>query len=120
MYLMGVICSLTTCEISGIEEGIIHLQNHSARNASGTLDISLNINCIVSDSKLSVSVNYNKYEYQNETVMKFAEAFISKLKEIIRHCEQKEVPELTPSDLTDEDISIEELEYIVGVFSTLN
>jgi len=58
------------------------------------------------------SFDFNTNEYQEATIVKLVQNFKAMLLEVIQHCMSKEVPELTPADFEDKDLSIEELAEI--------
>ena len=73
---------------------------------------SLDINGLVMDDAFRFSFSYNTREYERGTVQRLVDRFKTGLIDIIRHCTGKEDEELTPSDLGDEELSLEELEEI--------
>lgn len=77
------------------------------------------INGMVSVGELKFTFNYNKEQFKEETVMKFVESFRNNLLKIIDHCVSKDGTELTPADLCDEELSIEELEEISNMISSI-
>ena len=72
----------------------------------------LDINGMLVQGKLTVSVTYNKYQYETDTIAKLMDCLRANLLDIIRHCINKDQKELTPSDVGDEALSIEELNEI--------
>ncbi|UCH93477.1 MAG: amino acid adenylation domain-containing protein, partial [Candidatus Aminicenantes bacterium] len=71
----------------------------------------LHINGMIDQKgELVMEFSYNKYEYKKSTIEKLVDLYQSNLLKIIQHCTQKQEKELTPSDLTYSDFSIEELE----------
>jgi len=72
----------------------------------------LNINGIVLENKFTLSVSYNTFEFDENNIKEFLDFFLGNIHVIIRHCMEKEESELTPSDVGDEDLSIEELDEI--------
>ena len=56
--------------------------------------------------------NYNKYEYNESTVLKLIEGYKKNLLTIINHCAGKEEAEISPSDLDYNGLSIDKLEEI--------
>jgi len=61
---------------------------------------------------LVFTLNYNKFEYKEKTVAYFMELFRRRLLEIIDHCINRDKTELTPSDLINDSLSLEELDEI--------
>jgi amino acid adenylation domain-containing protein/non-ribosomal peptide synthase protein (TIGR01720 family) len=71
-----------------------------------------NVSGMAADGRLTLSIAYNKFEYEKTTVETLLECFRANLLAIIDHCTAKEEKELTPSDVGDEELSIEELNEI--------
>jgi len=69
----------------------------------------LDINGILVEGKLSLSVTFNKYEYEKGTIERLMDGYKENLLRIIEHCTGKTEKELTPNDLTYKDISLEDL-----------
>jgi non-ribosomal peptide synthase protein (TIGR01720 family) len=70
----------------------------------------LDINGMTTAGQLTLSVNYNKYEYDRAGIEKLADLYRSRLMEIIAHCCDRDECELTPSDLDYKHFSIDELD----------
>ncbi|MFS0553782.1 amino acid adenylation domain-containing protein [Brevibacillus sp. 179-C9.3 HS] len=73
----------------------------------------LDISGMIEDGKLQISFGYNSLQYKEETITRLADSYRNHLLAIIAHCLSKEEGELTPSDLGDDDLSMEELENIL-------
>ncbi|NEW06399.1 amino acid adenylation domain-containing protein [Paenibacillus sp. SYP-B3998] len=73
----------------------------------------LNINGIVIDGRLSLTMNYSRRQYRRETMEQLAYYFKESLKEVIVHCVTKERTELTPSDISCKTLTIEQLDQLV-------
>ncbi|MEQ7052119.1 non-ribosomal peptide synthase/polyketide synthase [Paenibacillaceae sp. P-4] len=73
----------------------------------------LDMNGMVSDGKLQLDISYGRTQYRVETIKRLASLIRDSLLEIIDHCVAKERTELTPSDVSLQRISIQELEQIV-------
>jgi non-ribosomal peptide synthase protein (TIGR01720 family) len=71
-----------------------------------------NISGAVQENKLMIMVSYNKYQYEPNTIERLLKYYHTRLLEIIHLCITREERELTPSDVGDEDLSIEELSEI--------
>ena len=67
---------------------------------------------MVVNSQLCLNFEYNKDEYDKNTIIEIVKTYKDALLDIIKHCTEKEETELTPSDLTGKEISIEELNSI--------
>ncbi|MED1944045.1 MULTISPECIES: tyrocidine non-ribosomal peptide synthetase TycB [Brevibacillus] len=73
----------------------------------------LDISGLIEDGKLQISFGYSSLQYKEETITNLAYSYRNHLRRIIDHCMAKEEGELTPSDLGDDDLSMEELENIL-------
>jgi non-ribosomal peptide synthase protein (TIGR01720 family) len=90
---------------------ISHLSAGNTINPELEAAFAIDINGMIGQKgELVLGFSYNKYEYKKSTIEKLVDLYRSNLLKIIRHCTQKEEKELTPSDLTFSDFSIEELE----------
>ncbi|WP_225000412.1 non-ribosomal peptide synthetase, partial [Cesiribacter sp. SM1] len=58
----------------------------------------LEVNSSIANGQLSISWRYSRKQYEQETVEALAEQFLHQLRELISHCQQKQTPQLTPSD----------------------
>jgi len=77
----------------------------------------LDINGVVAKGRLTLSFIYNAEEYKKNTIIKFAEIFRQNLTNIINHCTTIDSTEMTPSDFTLKDITMEEIETFMDAFS---
>ncbi len=95
-------------------------KNLQVLNESKGNEISLNMkqpydwNVIgwVSDEKLKLELVYSTQQYKKDTIQSFIRIFKESLKDIIRHCCQCNSVTLTPSDLTYNELSIDDLDQI--------
>lgn len=72
----------------------------------------LNINGLIAEGQLQLSVSYNHHQFHGESVAKFVGILKNCLSEVIGHCVSKERTELTPSDVLLKDISLEKIEEL--------
>lgn len=72
----------------------------------------LNINGLIAEGQLQLSVSYNRHQLDGESVAKFVGILKNRLSEVIGHCVSKERTELTPSDVLLKDISLEKIEEL--------
>ncbi|UCH92480.1 MAG: amino acid adenylation domain-containing protein, partial [Candidatus Aminicenantes bacterium] len=72
----------------------------------------LNISGIITEGKLRLIFNYNKYEYRRFNIEKLVDGFQSHLLKIIHHCAKKEDRELTPVDMKYSKLTMEKLEEL--------
>ncbi|SEL41109.1 non-ribosomal peptide synthetase [Paenibacillus sp. OK003] len=73
----------------------------------------LNINGIVIEGRLSLTLNYSGKQYRRETMEQLASLYKGSLNRVIEHCVTKEQTELTPSDISCKSLSIDQLDQIV-------
>lgn len=66
------------------------------------------INSMITGGKLNISTSYNCKEFDDNTIKEMLSCYKNKLLEIIKFCMNKGEIELTPSDLSFKEISIEE------------
>jgi len=73
----------------------------------------LDISAVIEEGELLILYGYSEREYKEETIVRLAERFRDELLRIIEHCMSKEHAEMTPSDVGDEDLTMEEWENIL-------
>ncbi|MEC2277858.1 non-ribosomal peptide synthase/polyketide synthase [Bacillus velezensis] len=73
----------------------------------------LNINGMITEGRLKLTISYSSKQYAKETIMRLSETIQSRLRTIITHCVHKEQSELTPSDILLKGISIDELDQLL-------
>ncbi|MED3966005.1 non-ribosomal peptide synthetase, partial [Niallia taxi] len=98
-----------------IKEGIFTTSSFNVGNSmsvEGKRINEIDINGIVSNQKLSFTISYNSKRFRESTISDFAKRYKKNILGIIQHCENKDVVELTPSDYSDKNLTIEELEYL--------
>ncbi|MEC0182798.1 non-ribosomal peptide synthase/polyketide synthase [Paenibacillus peoriae] len=83
------------------------LSAHAAR--SHTLDM----NGLISEGELQLTISYSNQEYRRETMEQLAEVFRTSLQEIIAHCVGRKQQELTPSDVMLKNVTMAELDQLV-------
>lgn len=77
----------------------------------------LDIIGMISENNLMLSFRYDKYEFLESTIKKIVDDYGKNLKKIIEHCVQQNETKITPMDLGDKALSIEELDYISELFN---
>ncbi|SDD79109.1 non-ribosomal peptide synthase domain TIGR01720/amino acid adenylation domain-containing protein [Paenibacillus sp. CF095] len=97
-------------ESSGSQPSPFSPGSDSSPNA--VMDYVLDINGMVSEGVLELTIRYGETQYQRETVERLGTLLQSSLREVISHCVSKERPELTPSDVLLQDMTVEELEQL--------
>ncbi|WP_152526725.1 condensation domain-containing protein, partial [Paenibacillus polymyxa] len=84
----------------------------SDSSPNAVMDFVLDINGMVSEGVLELTIRYGETQYKRETVERLGTLLQSSLREVISHCVSKERPELTPSDVLFQDVTVEELERL--------
>ncbi|MBW9155185.1 non-ribosomal peptide synthetase [Clostridium tagluense] len=97
-------------EISNISNG------ESVSKYSNNL-FAIKVNGMIIDGCMNISIIYNEKEYHETTIKSLATKLKSNLKGIIELCINKDTRELTPSDLDDNELTIEELSNILGEYN---
>ncbi|NEZ84183.1 amino acid adenylation domain-containing protein [Clostridium botulinum] len=72
----------------------------------------LNINGMISNGVLNMNFGYNSKEYNEETIKEISNNYKNNLVNIINHCLSKEKTELTPTDLGDSNLTIDQLDIL--------
>lgn len=70
------------------------------------------INGMIADNQLSISLSYCKSQYEEKTIGSFMNFFQESLKELITYCSEKKMTSLTPSDLSYKNLSITQLDKL--------
>ncbi|MCR8984709.1 amino acid adenylation domain-containing protein [Brevibacillus laterosporus] len=73
----------------------------------------------VSEKQLHIQILYSQKHYQDSTIAKLVDRYMHHLRLIINHCLQKEGPDITPSDVGDEELTFEELDDIADFINNL-
>nr|WP_250636801.1 non-ribosomal peptide synthase/polyketide synthase [Paenibacillus sp. IHB B 3084] len=83
------------------------LSAHAARSYA------LDINGLISEGELQLTISYSNQEYRRETMEQLAKEFRTSLQEIITHCTGRKQQELTPSDVMLKNVTMAELDQLV-------
>lgn len=73
----------------------------------------LDINCLVKEGYLEISMYYNSKAFAEETIDKVSNLFIRNLQDIITETIAQQSQEFTASDFDSADISQEELDFLL-------
>ncbi|WP_434749294.1 non-ribosomal peptide synthase/polyketide synthase [Paenibacillus amylolyticus] len=84
----------------------------SDSSPNAVMDFVLDINGMVSEGILELTIRYGETQYQRDTIERLSTLLHSSLLEVIRHCVSKERPELTPSDVLLQNVTVEELDRL--------
>ncbi|WP_139488463.1 non-ribosomal peptide synthetase [Brevibacillus dissolubilis] len=69
--------------------------------------------------QLTIHVNYNSHEYAEQTMNQLLNRFAAHLAAVTAHCMGKESAELTPSDMSDKELTMEEMDDIFDLIGDL-
>ena len=98
-----------------VERGVFgasRLGTGNSVSAENQRQHAIEINSMVAGGRLSVSFSFDERQFKKETIKAIAESYKESIKEISEHCATKEKSELTPSDLSSEEISIDQIEEV--------
>ncbi|MCY8483705.1 condensation domain-containing protein, partial [Bacillus mojavensis] len=70
----------------------------------------------IENGKLTMSLAYHSLEFHEKTIQTFSDSFKAHLLRIIEHCLSQDGTELTPSDLGDDDLTLDELDKLMEIF----
>lgn len=70
----------------------------------------------IENGKLTMSMAYHSLEFHEKTIKTFSDSFKAHLLRIIEHCLSQDGTELTPSDLGDDDLTLDELDKLMEIF----
>ncbi|MCI3986322.1 surfactin non-ribosomal peptide synthetase SrfAA [Bacillus vallismortis] len=70
----------------------------------------------IENGKLTMSLAYHSLEFHEKTIQTFSDSFKAHLLRIIQHCLSQDGTELTPSDLGDDDLTLDELDKLMEIF----
>lgn len=79
----------------------------------------MDISGAISSGCLNLHIIYNRLQFEGKTIQTFAGHFKQTLENIIEHCTGKESREWSASDFTDEDLTLDELNEIMGAVNKL-
>ncbi|MCX6583795.1 MAG: amino acid adenylation domain-containing protein [Candidatus Aminicenantes bacterium] len=108
-------------EFKGDNYGIIDRASEISSSCTGDnispaypVSQKIDIEGVTRDGQLRLDIYYNRYEYKQATIEKFARLLQTNLEKVIDHCLARKQKEATPSDLGCHKISIVDLERITG------
>lgn len=79
--------------------------------------IKIDINGMIINKRLRFRFEYNILEYREQSVNRFMNCFKESLTRVIQHCVSKESSELTPSDVGNSNLSIEDFKTIENIIN---
>lgn len=72
----------------------------------------LEVNSLIVDKRLSITVNYNAARFDTAVIDKWAESFQTAIKQIVSYCSGQQKVVATPSDYTYQELSFETVKYL--------
>ncbi|MED2979789.1 condensation domain-containing protein, partial [Bacillus swezeyi] len=76
----------------------------------------LDIVGFIEDGVLTMSIVYSSLEFKETTITAVADSFKAYLLQLVDHCLNQDGDEITPSDLGDDDLTLEELDKLMEIF----
>ncbi|WP_186319930.1 non-ribosomal peptide synthetase [Bacillus pumilus] len=76
----------------------------------------LDIVGFVEQAKLHVTISYHQLEFEERTMEQFKDLLEKNVKTLISHCVSQEETQMTPSDVGDEELTMDELEKLMDIF----
>ncbi len=76
----------------------------------------LEINALIQNGCLMVTWSYSRQQYREETIQRFAQAYLQHIREIIRHCQQPDNYGYSPSDFALSGLKQIELDALRATF----
>ncbi|MDQ0815751.1 non-ribosomal peptide synthase protein (TIGR01720 family) [Bacillus pumilus] len=76
----------------------------------------LDIVGFVEQAMLYVTISYHHLEFEEGTMEQFKNLLEKNVKALISHCVSQEETQMTPSDVGDEDLTMDELEKLMDIF----
>ncbi len=76
----------------------------------------MSINGLIAEGSLSITIEYNYQQFESHEIQNLADAFKKRLIQIVDHCIQSENL-ITPSDITEEDLSMDDLDEISSLLN---
>lgn len=74
----------------------------------------IDVNVLVKNKKLHVSMTYCKNDFDDDNIKNLIDSYMNNVKEIVTHCCNKVTREFTPSDFDGVEISMEDLDNLLG------
>ncbi|WP_424578615.1 condensation domain-containing protein, partial [Bacillus velezensis] len=75
----------------------------------------LDIVGFIENGQMTMTFAYHSLEFHEKTIQSFSDSFKGHLLKIIDHCLAQDGPELTPSDLGDDDLTLDELDKLMEI-----
>jgi amino acid adenylation domain-containing protein/non-ribosomal peptide synthase protein (TIGR01720 family)/FkbM family methyltransferase len=85
-----------------------------AHSLERQVEVDFDINGVITNNCLAISISYNRKQYRTETVESLIRHYKTQLSHIISHCSLQEKRTFTPSDFTYKKLTIEMLEALTA------
>jgi len=79
-------------------------------------DFEIDIASIIANKRMFISISYSKNQYRKESMERFLKQYEAELRQVIQYCFNKKEREISPSDLTFKELSIDDLENLESIF----
>ena len=76
----------------------------------------LDIVGFVEQGMLNVTISYHSLEFEEKTMEQFKDFLVKNVKSLISHCMSQDESQITPSDVGDDDLTMDELEKLMDIF----
>ncbi|WP_458121519.1 non-ribosomal peptide synthase/polyketide synthase [Paenibacillus sp. Z6-24] len=99
-----------------LDNNALSISRYSVGESLGSqtpLHYALDLNGMIAEGQLSISIMYSRNQYQPERIRQLADMLKSRLTMVIRHCAVQEQPQLTPSDLLFKGLTIAQLDRLL-------
>ncbi|MEC0696474.1 surfactin non-ribosomal peptide synthetase SrfAA [Bacillus atrophaeus] len=70
----------------------------------------------IENGTLTMTLAYHSLEFHERTIQAFSDSFKTHLLKVMEHCLAQDGTELTPSDLGDDDLTLDELDKLMEIF----
>ncbi|MCP3738294.1 amino acid adenylation domain-containing protein [Rossellomorea sp. BNER] len=75
----------------------------------------IDMNGLVFNGRFTLQIGYSSKEYNKETITRLAEDLQTNLNRVINHCVERTETDVTPSDVGDKNLSLEDLQYMQSI-----
>ncbi|MFJ7187066.1 condensation domain-containing protein [Lysinibacillus xylanilyticus] len=106
-------------EVNNQIDGLIELCDINLEVTEDSMinrEFGITINAVVHSNNLKISIEYNKLQYDEETINNLLSNYKQNLISLINHCLNQEESQFTVSDFSDEDLSEESIEAFFEQF----
>jgi non-ribosomal peptide synthase protein (TIGR01720 family) len=104
-------------DIEDVSFGIAQESVGHTQNQAGQRRFELEVSGVAADKKLAISIIFNKNQFKVESIERLLNSYQEELRNIISYCCSQETKQLTPSDFTYKELSIEEVGTLSALFN---